>query len=119
MSVLKFKIHWTSLPVELAVVTHDKPCSRCKKFKSADQFYKQGARIESLCKQCKQEARSHRCAPKVATACAENEQSVSSANTSVQELQSYEDLGFTKDEFSEIVEFFQELSRMNMLRRSK
>ena len=39
------------------MVTNEKVCSRCQKFKSADEFYKQGVRLESLCKTCKREAR--------------------------------------------------------------
>ena len=37
-----------------------KVCSRCKKDKSLSEFYKQKDRYESLCKECKKEARFNR-----------------------------------------------------------
>lgn len=37
-----------------------KVCSRCKKDKSLNEFYKQKDRYESLCKKCKKEARINR-----------------------------------------------------------
>ncbi len=95
--------------MELAVDTNGKHCSRCKKFKSADQFYKQGDRLESLCKQCKLESRHNRNAPKQEPA---TDQPSSSGDTEQRDPQSYEDLGFTKEEFLEIADFFQELLRM-------
>lgn len=38
----------------------DKVCSRCNEFKSLSEFYKQGNRHESLCKECKKNSRSKR-----------------------------------------------------------
>lgn len=95
-----------------------KVCSRCKKFKSASEFYKQGDRLESLCKPCKREARGNRnsheneCSQSSDVAFSDSSQS--GANSDVlREPQTYEDLGFTKEEFLEIVDFFGELIRLS------
>ena len=112
----KYKITWTSQPVELAVKQDEKKCSRCQKFKSAEEFYNQGDRLESNCKECKRKARG---AKREVPVPSENSvgdptpESTSPAGESKGPPKSYEDLGFTKEEFLEIVDFFQELMRLD------
>jgi hypothetical protein len=52
-----FNMHWTLQNVELALEIQGKVCSRCCEFKSIRDFYKQGNRHESLCKDCKRSSR--------------------------------------------------------------
>lgn len=87
-----------------------KKCSRCQKFKSAQEFYRQGDRLESLCKSCKRQTRSARHKP-MPEAIAPP-QPPSEPRTD-QPPKSYEDLGFTKEEFLEIADFFKELMRLD------
>jgi hypothetical protein len=112
-----FKITWTSPDVELAVKQDEKKCSRCQKFKSAEAFYKQGDRLESCCKECKRKAKMAK--SEVQPTIAENSSgepapaSAPPASENKGPPKSYEDLGFTKEEFLEIVDFFQELMRLD------
>lgn len=46
--------------MELTLELTTKICSCCKEFKSAGEFYKQGVRHESLCKNCKKNSRKKR-----------------------------------------------------------
>lgn len=103
-----------SYPLE----ANGKTCSRCKKFKSASEFYKQGHRLESLCKPCKCEARRNKNSQentlKQESSAVVSDSSQSAANFDVpREFQTYEDLGFTKEEFLEIADFFRELIRLS------
>lgn len=94
-----------------------KTCSRCKKFKSAELFYKQGDRYESICKDCKKEARKDRSvepAKEDSASTNETEQPMAAEQVLRKEKpKSYEDLGLTKNEFLEVVEFFKELMRLD------
>lgn len=56
----KINMHWTLQNVELALEIQGKFCSRCCEFKSIRDFYKQGNRHESLCKDCKRGSREKR-----------------------------------------------------------
>lgn len=58
--VPNLNMHWTLQNVELALETQGKVCSRCCEFKSIRDFYKQGNRHESLCKDCKRGSRTKR-----------------------------------------------------------
>ncbi len=95
---------------------HAKACSRCQKFKSQIEFYKQGSRLESVCKICKREVRySKKRARDVGEKAAAEIESLSDTpgHETAQNPQTPEDLGFTKEEFLEVVEFFKELLRLN------
>jgi hypothetical protein len=109
-------MHWTSLTVELDVTVDGKNCSRCQKFKSVSEFYRQGDRLESVCKVCKQKARVER---KKNGLQSPSENNGPDEQKSTDELplpknpRSYEDFGLTRTDFLEIVEFFQELMRLD------
>ena len=92
-----------------------KTCSRCQKFKSAEEFYQQGDRLESRCKQCKHKARSaKRESPPISSENSNDETaSPPLAGESKGPPQTYEDFGFTKEEFLEIVDFYKELMRLD------
>lgn len=96
-----------------------KKCSRCQKFKSAKEFYRQGDRLESLCKSCKRQARNSKREQELAS----TEKSQQAPNATASQMdrapKSYEDLEFTKEDFLEIVDYFKELLRLDRKERSK
>ncbi len=105
--------------MELFVEPNEKKCSRCKEFKSAREFYKQGNRLESSCKSCKQKIRGQKKnssnTPKD-TFEIENVSLVAhEAKQEQKEPKSYEDYGLTKEDFLEIVEYFRELLKLDQI----
>lgn len=105
---------WTSQLAELDVKDVRKSCSHCQKLKLFSEFYRQGERYESLCKCCKQKKRIERRAYKTIS------QPIDNSNTDVEKsTSSYEDLGFSKETFFELVDFYRELIRLDEKRRMK
>ena len=100
-------------------MTDGKHCSRCKEFKSAGEFYRQGNRLESVCKQCKQKARNQRQQKKDQPSNSEANSELSIGNKASTLPQSdfrnagYEELGLTREDFIEVVGFFRELIRID------
>lgn len=98
-------------------MTEKKLCTCCKEFKSVSEFYKQGARLESICKACKKEKRSKRA--KILLPNADDSIVFSSSQLVEPKAEvpngpkSYEDIGLTKNEFMEVVEFLKEIIRLD------
>lgn len=94
-----------------------KACTRCKEFKSLELFYRQGDRIESVCKDCKKEARKKKKFEEEKIDSPQTETKIideaPAATPHTGKPRSYEDLGLTKNEFLEVVEFFKELMRLD------
>ena len=97
---------------------HGKTCTRCQIHKPLDEYFKQGTRHESFCKKCKKEARSAQKNKTVLPEPVESNTTVpnSPEKTSPKEPKSYEDLGLSKEDFFEIVDFFQELIKLDKLK---
>ncbi len=94
-----------------------KECTRCKEFKSVNLFYKQGGRYESLCKDCKKHARKGRHQESFEVQKFSQTSAgyvpVTGEISPKGKPKTYEDLGLTKNEFMEVVEFFKELMRLD------
>jgi hypothetical protein len=93
--------------VELFVEEHGKSCSVCKKFKSLGEFYKQGDRYESRCKLCKNQTRKKQKTSEPLSPFVQEIISTTDGSGTCQ------DLGLSKEEFSEVIDFFQELVRLS------
>lgn len=111
-------MHWTSPSVELSLELTRKQCTQCKEFKSSHLFFKKADRLESQCKDCKKVARKKRSADFFQTDqsdnfCAPIETESAEQSTRINTPKTYVDLGLTKSEFLEVVEFFQELIRLD------
>lgn len=111
-------MHWTSLSVELSLELTRKQCTQCKEFKSSNLFFKKGDRLESQCKECKKSARTKRSAnlfseDQSVRDFAPSEPESAELGSRINNPKTYEDLGLTKSEFLEVVEFFQELIRLD------
>ena len=111
-------MHWTSPSVELSLELSRKQCTQCKEFKSSHLFFKKGDRLESQCKGCKKAARKKRSDDFFSADQSEKvletiEPGSAEKSSKIDNPKTYEDLGLTKSEFLEVVEFFQELIRLD------
>jgi hypothetical protein len=85
------------------------------------EFYKQGSRRESICKCCKREVRcskkqiANSSKPTALPVALQRDEATRAAS---QKPRTYEELGFTKEEFLEVVEFFKELLRLDQKGRT-
>ncbi len=101
--------------MELCVEEEQRRCSACEKFKSRQAFYMQGTRHESICKGCKKESRKKRTSCRKPQAIEPQTPLAEPSRAETRQVRSFEDLGLTKDEFENVVEFWRERLRLSRL----